>query len=86
MYNNYFVGLIIQTYPSELQWNKANSSETEGTFLDLHFSILDRFISCKIYDKRDDSDSEILNFPYLDGGCSSSSSLRYLYIATNSVR
>ena len=31
-----------------------NSSETEAPFLDLHLSILDRFILCKIYDKRDD--------------------------------
>ena len=54
--NNYFDGLISQIYPSELQLNKANSSETEVPFLDLHLSILDRFISCKIYDKRDDFD------------------------------
>ena len=30
-------------------------------------SILDWFISCKIYDKRDDFDFEIINFLYLDG-------------------
>ena len=30
-------------------------------------SILDGLISCKIYDKRDDFDFEIVNFPYLDG-------------------
>ena len=30
-------------------------------------SILDGFISCKIYDKRDDFDFEIDNYPYLDG-------------------
>ena len=29
-------------------------------------SILDGFISCKIYDKRDDFDFEIVNFSYLD--------------------
>ena len=28
--------------------------------------MLDGFISCKIYDKRDDFDFEIVNFPYLD--------------------
>ena len=49
--NNYFDNLISQIYPSELQLNKANSSETEASFLDLHLSILDGFISCKIYDK-----------------------------------
>ena len=30
-------------------------------------SILDRFISCKIYGKHNDFDFEIVNFPNLDG-------------------
>ena len=30
-------------------------------------SILDGFISCKIYNKPDNVDFEIVNFPYLDG-------------------
>ena len=30
-------------------------------------SILDGFVSCKIYNKRDDFDFEIVNFAYLDG-------------------
>ena len=59
--------MISQIYPSELQLNKANSSETEAPFLDLRLFILDRFISCKTYGKRDDYDFEIVNFPYLDG-------------------
>ena len=33
----------------------------------LHLSILDGFVSCRIYDNRDDFDFEIVNFPYLDG-------------------
>ena len=33
----------------------------------MHLSILDEFISGKIYNKRDDFDFEIVNFPYLDG-------------------
>ena len=37
-------------------------------FLDLHLSIVDRFVSCKIYDKRNDFDFEIVNFLFLDGG------------------
>ena len=59
--------MISQIYPSELQLGKARFSETEAPFLDLHLSNLDGFISCKIYDKRDDFDFEIVNFPYLDG-------------------
>ena len=56
-----------QIYPSELQLNKANTSYTEATFLGLHLSISNDIVSVKIYDKRDDFDFEIVNFPFLDG-------------------
>ena len=46
--------------------NTANSSETETLFWNLHLSILDEFISGKIYAKRDDFDYGIMKFPYLD--------------------
>ena len=52
---------------SELQLNKANASDTEAAFLDLHLSISNDIVSTKIYDKRDDFDFEIVNFPFLDG-------------------
>ena len=65
--NTHFDGLISQISPPELQLNKANSSDTKAVFLDLHLSIVDGFVSCKIYDKRDDFDFEIVNFPFLDG-------------------
>ena len=65
--DNDFDGLISQIYSSDLHLNKENSSETEAPVLDLHLSILDGFISCKINDMRDDLDFEIVNFPYLDG-------------------
>ena len=71
--NTYFDGLISQIYahpaplpPPELQLNKANSSDTKAALLDLHLSIVDGFVSCKINDKRDDFDFEIVNFPFLD--------------------
>ena len=35
--------------------------------MDLHLSIVDGFVSYKLYDKRDDFDFEIVNFPFLDG-------------------
>ena len=35
--------------------------------LDLHLSISNDIVSTKIYDKRDDFDFEIVNFPFLDG-------------------
>ena len=40
---------------------------TEALFLDLHLSVANGFVSSKIYDKRDDFDFGIVNFPFLDG-------------------
>ena len=37
--NVYFDNMVSQIYPSELQLNKANTSDTETAFLDLHLSI-----------------------------------------------
>ena len=37
--NVYFDNMVSQIYPSELQFNKPNTSDTEATFLDLHLSI-----------------------------------------------
>ena len=42
-------------------------SDTEASFLDLHLSILVGFVKTKTYDKRDDLDFHIVNFPFLDG-------------------
>ena len=50
----YFEGMVNRIYPPELQLNKANTSDTEAPFLDLHLSISNGFVSSKIYDKRDD--------------------------------
>ena len=44
--------------------NKAITSDTEAAFLDLHLSISNDIVSTKIYDKRDDFDFEIVNFPF----------------------
>ena len=65
--NVYFGNMVSQIYPSERQLNKANTSDTEAAFLDLQLSISNDIVSTKIYDKRDDFDSEIVNFPFLDG-------------------
>ena len=53
--------------PLELQLNKANVSGTEALYLNLHLSISDGFVKTKFYDKRDDIDFDIVNFPFLDG-------------------
>ena len=59
--------MINRIYPPELQLNKANTSDTEAPFLDLHLSISNGFFSSTIYDQRDDFDFDIVNFPFLDG-------------------
>ena len=52
--NNFFDSMVNRIYPSELQLNKANVSDTVASFLYLHLSISDGFVKTKIYDKRDD--------------------------------
>ena len=42
-------------------------SDTEVPFLVLHLSISDGFEKTKLYDKRDNFDFDIVNFPFLDG-------------------
>ena len=62
--NVYFDNMVSQIYPSELQLDKANNSDTKTIFLDLHLSISNDIVPTKIYDKRDDFDFEIVNFPF----------------------
>ena len=59
--------MVGQKYPTELQLNKANSSDTEVPFLDLNLSITNCIVPSKIYDKRDDFNFEIVYFAFLDG-------------------
>ena len=47
--NVYFDNMVSQIYHSELQLNKANTSDTEAAFLDLHLSISNGIVSTKIY-------------------------------------
>ena len=59
--------MVDRIYPTELQLNRANSSDTEAPFLDLNLCISNGTVSTKIYDKRHDFDFDIVNFPFLDG-------------------
>ena len=65
--NTFFDSMVNHIYPSELQLNKAKVSDTEASFLDLHLSTSDGFVKTKIFDKRDDFDFDIVNFPFLEG-------------------
>ena len=59
--------MVNRIYSPELQLNQANTADTEAPFWDLHLSISNGFVSSKIYNKRDDFDFDIVNFPFLDG-------------------
>ena len=59
--------MVVRIYPTELQLNKATSSDTEAPFLDLNLSIANGTVFSKIYDKWDGINFEIVNFPFLDG-------------------
>ena len=65
--NPYFETFVASIYPKELTLNKANNSDLSASFLDLDLSINNDIISSKIYDKRDDFDFKIINYPCLDG-------------------
>ena len=54
--NIYFDQMVDRIYPTELQLNRANSSDTEAPFLDLNLCISNGTVSTKIYDKRDNFD------------------------------
>ena len=45
--NSYFAGMVNQIHQPELQLNKADISDTEAPFLDLHLSIYNGFVSSK---------------------------------------
>ena len=59
--------MVDQIYPAEFQLNKANSSDPEALFSDLNLSISNGTVYTKNYDKWDDFDFDIVNFPFLDG-------------------
>ena len=58
--------MVDRIYPTELQLNRANSSNTEAPFLDLNLCKSNGTVSTKIYDKRNDFDFDIVNFPFLN--------------------
>ena len=79
--NPYLEQMVGQIYPTELQFNKANSSDTEALFLDLNLSITNCIVSSKIYDKRDDFNFEIVNFPFLNGDVPRPLPMVYIFLS-----
>ena len=70
----YFEQMVGQIYPTEVNVNKADSSDTDARFWGLILSITNGIVSSKIYDKQDYFNFEIVNFPFPDGDLPRSSS------------
>ena len=65
MNNTSFHSAIDDIYPSELQLKKTSESPTALSYLDIEVTIVDGKYSTAIYDKRDDFNFKIVNFPHL---------------------
>ena len=65
--NIFFDTLFPFIYPKELKLNKTNETNLSAPFLDLDLFINNEIISSKMYDKRDDFNFGIVNYPHLDG-------------------
>ena len=64
--NKKFLDYLKEIYPSQLTVEKANKSDHLADYLDLTFIINSGGkLSTRLYDKRDDFDFHIVNFPYL---------------------
>ena len=65
--NEHFAGHISSMYPPELEIKDTTESNVSTSYLDLQLTIDDTTLHTKIYDKRDDFNFKIVNFPFLDG-------------------
>ena len=63
----YFDNMVIKYTLQSSNLIQLISLIPKPRFLDLHLSISNDIVSTKIYDKRDDFDFDIVNFPFLDG-------------------
>ena len=57
--------LILNNISQLTSVKKAYSFDTEAPFSDLEFSITNGIVLSKSYDKQDDFNFEIVNFPFL---------------------
>ena len=65
--NPKFEEFVNEIYPPELELKKTNETNLNAPYLDLSINIeQDNSLYCKLYDKRDDFNFEIVNFPHLD--------------------
>ena len=64
--NKYFKNYVSSIYPKELELNETTESNTWCSFLDLFLFNDDGDLKCQVYDKRDDFNFDIVNYPFMD--------------------
>ena len=65
--NSKFSDYINDIYPEELDIKETTDNSTSSSFLDLLLEFDDNRLRVKIYDKRDDFDLNIVNYPFICG-------------------
>ena len=70
---------IYKIYPRELAVNLASNNTRDIAYLDLRIKIEDASLDFSIYDKRDDFNFEIINFPYIESCIPKKSALGVFY-------
>lgn len=64
--NENFEKYIVDIYPKELSIKKENDSDIKASYLDLLIQIKDGAFHTSLYDKRDDFNFSIVNYPHVD--------------------
>ena len=62
--NTVFESYLDKIYPAELSITKETNSDKEASYLDLLITVKDAQFHTKLYDKRDDFNFKIVNYPY----------------------
>ena len=65
MNNDAFHHHLHAIYPPELEIKETTESPRSASYLDLLLSVSNGILSTKLYDKRDDFDFRIVNFPFI---------------------
>ena len=63
--NKFFHSAIEDIYPVELKLKKTSESSTTLSYLDIRITMVNGKYSTAVYDKRDDFNFKIVNFPFL---------------------
>jgi hypothetical protein len=66
VYNSRFGDFVDRIYPIELEIKDTTDTDRSASYLDLHLEIhSEGLLKAKLYDKRDDFNFSIVNFPFI---------------------